>query len=74
MNRDTKDLLEEVLKLPPEARAAIAGSLLESLDEHIDEDSETAWRAELERRIRELDSGDVRPVPWIEARRRILEK
>jgi hypothetical protein len=28
------DILKEALALPPEARAALAGSLLESLDEH----------------------------------------
>lgn len=74
MKRDAKHLLDEALKLPMDARAALAGSLLESLDEEIDEDSEAAWRAELDRRIRELDSGAVRPVPWAEARKRILRK
>jgi len=73
MKIDAKDLLEQALKLPPEARAAIAGTLLESLDNNIDEDSEAAWTRELEARIRELDSGAVRPVPWPEARKKIME-
>jgi len=73
MKKDANDLLEEAMKLPAEARAALAGSLLESLDEAIDEDSEAAWSKELEARIRELDSGTVRPVPWSEARKRIME-
>ena len=71
--RDAKDLLEEALKMPPEARAALAGFLLESLDDQIDEDAEAAWRLEVEQRLRELDSGAVRPVPWTEARKKILE-
>jgi hypothetical protein len=33
MKRDAAKILEEALKLPVEARAALAGSLIESLDE-----------------------------------------
>ncbi|HUT51896.1 MAG TPA: addiction module protein [bacterium] len=73
MKRDAKDLLEQAMKLPPEARAAIAGTLLESLDKNIDEDSEAAWAAELKARIHELDSGAVSTVPWPEARKKIME-
>ncbi|MCH7911504.1 MAG: addiction module protein [Deltaproteobacteria bacterium] len=71
MKQDPNDLLKEALKLPPEARAALAGSLLDSLDQEVDEDAEAAWHAEIDRRLRELDSGTVKPVPWFEARRRI---
>ena len=71
MKQDPTDLLKEALKLPPEARAALAGSLLDSLDQEVDEDAETAWHAEIGRRLRELDSGKVKPVPWSKARRRI---
>jgi putative addiction module component (TIGR02574 family) len=65
-------ILAEALKLPPEARAAIAGSLLDSLDDHLDPDAEAAWAAEVSRRLRELDSGTARLVPWSEARRSII--
>jgi putative addiction module component (TIGR02574 family) len=61
-------LLEEALRLSPEARAALAASLLESLEDTIDEDAEAAWAAEIAKRIQELDSGAVAPVPWAEAR------
>ena len=71
MKQDPNDLLKEALKLPPEARAALAGSLLDSLDQEVDEDAEAAWHAEIDRRLRELDSGKVKLVPWSEARRRI---
>ena len=72
MSGETLKLLEESLKLPPEARAALAGSLLESLDEGIDEDAEAAWEAEIGRRVKELESAGKRPIPWSEARRRIF--
>ena len=68
---DPRDLLQEAMKLPPEARAALAGSLLESLDKAIVADAEAAWSAEIERRIREVDQGTTKLVPWDEVRRRI---
>ena len=72
MTPDPSKLLEEALKLSPEARAALASSLLESLDEAVDEGAEAAWAEEIGKRIRALDSGAVTPVPWSEARRMIL--
>ena len=72
MAPDPGKLLEEALKLSPEARAALAASLLQSLDEGVDEDLEATWAEEISKRIRELDSGVVTPVPWSEARRMIL--
>lgn len=64
-------LLEELLSLPPEARAAVAAKLIESLDEPLDRDVEEAWRVEIERRLREIDSGAVRAIPWAEVRAQI---
>ena len=43
-------------------------SSLDPLDKPADEDVEDAWAAEIQRRIEELESGDVRPIPWHEAR------
>jgi len=71
MTKETEELLREIMKLPPEARAAIAGSLMESLDEGVDEAAESAWSSEIMKRIADLDQGKVAPVPWLEARRRI---
>jgi putative addiction module component (TIGR02574 family) len=73
MSSDPKKLLEDALKLPQEARAAIAGSLIDSLDERLDEDAEDAWSVEITRRLAEMDAGKVKTIPWPEARRRILE-
>ncbi len=74
MKQDPNNLLKEALKLPPEARAALAGSLLDSLDQEVDEGAEVAWHAEIDRRLRELDTGKVKTVPWAEARRRIASR
>jgi putative addiction module component (TIGR02574 family) len=59
MARDPAQLLHEALDLPAELRAALADSLLDSLDATVDEGAETAWREEVERRLVELDRGDV---------------
>ncbi len=72
MKNETSELLEKALKLPAEARAALAGSLIESLDETIDEDAEAVWADEIARRIRDLDSGKTKTIPWSKARRMIL--
>lgn len=71
MTPEVSDILKKALALPPEARAALAGSLLESLDDTVDASVEEAWSQEIARRIEELDSGRVKPVPWAEARRQI---
>ena len=71
MRRDPADILREALDLPPEARAAIAGSLISSLDDQVDENAEDAWVTEITRRLSEIDSGSVKLIPWSEARRRL---
>ena len=50
MARDAEEIFREALNLPPEGRAALAGSLLESLDEECDSDAE-------ERRLAQRPSG-----------------
>jgi putative addiction module component (TIGR02574 family) len=72
MKRNHQKVLKEALRLPTEARAALAGHLLESLDETVDEDVELAWSKEIARRIDDLDRGKVKTVPWSVARRQVL--
>jgi putative addiction module component (TIGR02574 family) len=71
MKREAAEILKEALALPTEARAALAASLLESLDTEVDEDAEGAWATEVNRRVAELDTGVVKTIPWSEARRRL---
>jgi putative addiction module component (TIGR02574 family) len=71
MSPDVSELLKRALALPAEARAALAGSLLDSLDETLDASAEEEWNQEIARRIGELDSGKVKSVPWAEARRQV---
>jgi len=46
-------------------------SLIGSLDVEVDEDAEEAWREEIYRRLQQIDSGAVKPIPWDDARRRL---
>jgi putative addiction module component (TIGR02574 family) len=71
MKQNIADILKEALKLPPEARAALAGTLLDSLDDTVDRDAESAWEAEILVRLKEIDEGKVRLMPWSEARTKI---
>jgi putative addiction module component (TIGR02574 family) len=72
MTSDATKLLEAALKLPPEARAAMAGSLLESLDAAVDADAEVEWDREIARRLKELDAAPAHVVSWSDARQKIL--
>jgi putative addiction module component (TIGR02574 family) len=74
MKRDAAEILKEALALPTEARAALAGSLLDSLDTAVDEDAEAAWATEVNRRVAELDDGTVKTIPWSEVRRRLAAR
>jgi putative addiction module component (TIGR02574 family) len=71
MAEDAAELLTQALKLPPAARAAIADSLIDSLETEVDEDAEAAWRSEIALRVRDLDSGEVQTLAWDEVRHQL---
>ena len=58
------EILRKALSLPEQDRADLAGALIDSLDAEAEERVEEAWRAEIERRATELDSGAVQSIPW----------
>jgi putative addiction module component (TIGR02574 family) len=75
MAPEMSDILKKALALPPDDRAALAGSLLESLDGHPpDPGIEAAWSEEIRRRIEEVDSGKVQLIPYEEVRRRLMAR
>jgi putative addiction module component (TIGR02574 family) len=73
MTYSAAQLLQEALRLPENERGELAAKLIESLDPAAEDDVEAAWSAEIEERIRELQTGQVQAIPWPEARRLILE-
>jgi len=59
------EILEaEVLKLVPSDRALLAEHIIASLDE--DNEIESAWAVEVERRVAEVESGGVTGTPLAE--------
>jgi putative addiction module component (TIGR02574 family) len=73
MATDAQEILDAALKLSDQEKAAIAASLIESLDPDYDEGCDEAWAAEIAKRMREVDSGQVKTIPWSEARRMIMQ-
>jgi len=65
------ELEREMLSLPASERARLARRLIESLDpeghERDQAPVEAAWRAEIERRLEEIDRGVVETIPAAEA-------
>jgi putative addiction module component (TIGR02574 family) len=57
------ELKQKASKLSEAERADLALSLIESLDGPADPDVEEAWRVEIERRLGQIDRGEVQLVP-----------
>jgi len=74
MTADALKILDDALRLTDEDRADLAARLLESLDGETDAGATSAWDAEIRRRLDDLDRGNVKPVPWAEARRTIVKE
>ncbi len=58
----TEDLINEAMALPVELRARLADELLKSLNPS-EAEIDALWAAEAERRISEIESGKVKPIP-----------
>ena len=74
MARSARELFEEAMKLDPQERATLVHLLIEALDAEVEEGVDEAWRAEIERRMAELDSGSVEAIPWEEVRARLYRR
>jgi putative addiction module component (TIGR02574 family) len=71
MSAETSDLLRQALALPAEERAALANTLLDSL-EASNPSVQEAWDEEVARRIDDLKAGKAVTVPWEELHRELL--
>lgn len=72
MTDPREEIFEKALTLGEEDRAELASALIRSLEPERDAGVAEAWREEVERRAREIDSGDVKPVTWESVRGRLL--
>jgi putative addiction module component (TIGR02574 family) len=71
MTPEVYELLKRALALPVDERAALANSLLDSLEPNSDTVHE-AWDREVARRMEDLKAGRAVTVPWEELRRELL--
>jgi putative addiction module component (TIGR02574 family) len=68
-----KELIEEANSLPVEERAAVADSILRSLDPP-ESEVDRKWAQVAQRRLAELRSGKVKPVPGEEVFARVWKR
>lgn len=61
---DPRQVIDEAMRLPADARAALAGQLLASLDStEVDSGREAAWADEIQARLKAWESGNMSSVP-----------
>jgi putative addiction module component (TIGR02574 family) len=66
-------LLREALSLPELDRLALAAALIGRVDNGVGGSVDAAWAAEARRRLAEVRSGVVKPVPWEDAEKAIFD-
>ncbi|MBH0210246.1 MAG: addiction module protein, partial [Nitrospira sp.] len=64
MTQKSQVVLEEALKLSPNERAEVAEQLIASLEEAPDTAVEQAWQQEVQRRLQQVERGEVKTIPW----------
>ena len=72
MARSVAELFNEASGLDEHERATLAGLLLERIEQEPDPEIERAWRIEIERRIKEIDSGAATLIPWEEVKAKLF--
>lgn len=70
MTQEAQELLRKALALPENERAELAGNLISSLDTSVDFDVDAAWQKEVARRLDDVQSGEVKTIPWEDVRQK----
>jgi putative addiction module component (TIGR02574 family) len=71
MSPETTDILKRALALPVDERAALANTLLDSL-ETVNQSVDQAWDEEVARRMADLKAGRAVTVSWEQLHRELL--
>ena len=76
MAAELNQVFHDALELSDNERATLVGLLIESLEagETTDPEAEAAWAVEAERRWQEIESGQVKTIPWEEVRADLLRE
>ncbi len=65
----TRRIFDEAMSLPEPERRTLAEALMDSVTS--EQEIAVEWRDELLRRVEEVRTGGVTPVPWSEVRRQL---
>jgi putative addiction module component (TIGR02574 family) len=68
------ELKEKAAQLSEAERAELALALIESLDGPAETDVDEAWRVEIERRLAQVDRGEVQLIPGDEVFERLRRR
>jgi len=68
------EIKDKASRLPETERAELALSLIESLDGSPDADVEESWRLEIDRRIGQIERGEVQLIPGDEVFARLRRR
>ena len=64
MTSYARKMVDELLQMSPQDRAAVAEELIASLDEEPDNGVEEEWQKEIEKRVLEIKKARVTCLPW----------
>ena len=71
MNPTVDELVAQAEQLPVADRELLVDRLRQTLPTFLDPDIEAAWIEEIERRLDAMDRGEMRSIPWDEAKKRL---
>jgi putative addiction module component (TIGR02574 family) len=74
MSATFEDIKQKAAQLSELERAELALALIESLDGPPDTDVEEAWRIEVERRMAQIERGEVQLIPGDEVLERLRHR
>lgn len=74
MDKTAELVFKEALDLPEQERFQLVEDLLMTLEPERDEDIDTAWAAEVERRALEISRGSVPSLAWEEVKARAVRE
>ena len=63
MDPTVEDIAAQALRLSADDRERLLERILATLVES-DADTDAAWKAEIERRVDAIESGEMRTIPW----------
>jgi putative addiction module component (TIGR02574 family) len=71
LSDQSQALLDQILTLPEQERSEIARELFNSLSNEVQQELDDELKSELDRRWEEMESGQVKTIPWSEAKLRL---